>query len=61
MQILLTDKTWARIRENFTEDEKQSLRDQCVGETICPKGIIISDVQLDQKLSIKIQRLKDAR
>jgi hypothetical protein len=45
--MLISDATWKRIRERFTEEEKQALRDAYLGEVICPKGIVIDEATLD--------------
>lgn len=56
--MLISDATWKRIRERFTEEEKQALRDAYLGETICPKGIVIDEAKLNEALRAKVTAVK---
>ena len=56
--MILSDATWARIRERFTEEEKQALREAYLGETICPKGIVLDDSQLEAGLLARVAAAK---
>jgi hypothetical protein len=59
--MLITDTTWNRIRAEFTEEQRQALRDAISGETICPKGIVIDEARLDEELSAKVLAAKARR
>ena len=59
--MLITDATWQRIRERFSEEEKQALRDAWCGETICPKGIVIDEAKLDEALCARVTAAKKER
>jgi hypothetical protein len=56
--MIISDATWKRIRERFTEEEKQALRDAYLGETICPKGIVIDEATLDNALLARVAAAK---
>lgn len=56
--MLISNATWARIREGFGEEEKQALRDAYLGETICPRGIVIDEARLDEGLRTKVLAAK---
>jgi hypothetical protein len=56
--MLISDATWKRIRERFTEEEKRALRDAYLGEVICPKGIVIDDAKLDNALAARVAAAK---
>jgi hypothetical protein len=56
--MMITDATWKRIRERFSEEEKQKLRDAYLGEVICPKGIVIDEAKLDDALFDKVTAAK---
>lgn len=56
--MIITDRTWARIRERFTEEDKQKLRDAYLGEVICPKGIVIDEANLDSDLAARVAGAK---
>lgn len=56
--MILSDRTWARIRERFSEEEKQALRDAYLGEVICPKGIVIDEAKLDSELAARVAGAK---
>jgi hypothetical protein len=59
--MLITDMTWQCIRARFSEEEKQQLRDAYAGETICPKGIVIDEAKLDEKLRARVVAAKNER
>jgi hypothetical protein len=52
--MLITDSTWERIREQFSEDEKKALRCHVTGETICPRGIVVDEDALSAELRDKL-------
>lgn len=56
--MLISDATWKRIRERFTEEEKQALRDAYLGEVVCPKGIVIDEARLDNDLAARVTAAK---
>jgi hypothetical protein len=58
--MLITLTTWDRIREQFDEDEKALLRAQIAGETICPRGIVITEGFLPVELAEKLRKAKEA-
>jgi len=55
MSILITDRTWERIREQFSEEEKKELRSAFAGEVICPRGITVDESRLAQELAAKLK------
>lgn len=59
--MLIFDATWARIRERFTEEEKQKLREVYLGESICPRGMVIDEAKLDEALRAKVIAAKTER
>ena len=42
--MLVRDSEWNKVREHFTEDEKDFLRKCVTGETICPRGFVIDEL-----------------
>jgi hypothetical protein len=56
--MLIRETTWAKIREQFTEDEKQQLRDASNGQTICPPGTVVDEDRLGAELREKLKRAK---
>jgi GTP cyclohydrolase FolE2 len=53
--MLIREEMWDRIRDRFTEFEKQKLRAQVTGMTICPKGWTIDEAQLEEPLADKLK------
>jgi hypothetical protein len=52
--MLLLIKDWEKIREHFSEMEKQMLNESIEGETLCPRGCIIKE---DTSVAVKIKQL----
>ena len=48
---------WNSIRDKFTEEEKQELRNATIGKSICPMANIIDDSILSEEL---LKKLKEA-
>ena len=44
--MLISDALWAKIRDRFTEEEKELLRGAFCGETICPRGVVVDEEKL---------------
>ena len=59
--MLITDVTWNRIREQFSEDEKKALRAHVTGETICPRGIVVEESELSAELAAKLKTAKGTK
>jgi hypothetical protein len=57
MTMLVTAQTWDRIREFFSEEEKQQLRDVEVSQAICPRVSFIDEERLGTDLRAKIAKL----
>lgn len=53
----MLDSKWNKIRENFTEEEKESFRQAVVGESICPKGVSIELSKLPIELRDKLGKV----
>jgi hypothetical protein len=61
--MLLTEKVWNTIRDQFTEDEKIVIRMHINGETICPPGWVLDEpgpMGLPPELHAKIDAAKEA-
>ena len=43
--MLIRDSEWQKVREHFTEDEKNFLRKCVTGELICPRGFTIDELK----------------
>jgi hypothetical protein len=56
MTIIVTSATWDRIRDHFTEDEKELLRTATVSQVICPQGALIDEDLLVAPLQAKLKR-----
>lgn len=56
--MLITDATWKKIRDQFTEQEKNELRQQVCGETICPPGMVLKEEGMRPDLWRKISDAK---
>jgi len=52
--MLLRDSVWDKIRDQFTEVEKEQLRRAVTGEVICPRGITIESAQTPAALWKKL-------
>jgi hypothetical protein len=56
MTIIVTSATWDRIRDHFSEDEKELLRGATVAQVICPQGAMIDEDLLVGPLRAKLKR-----
>jgi uncharacterized protein GlcG (DUF336 family) len=52
--MLLTVETWNRIREQFSEEEKNLLNKAITGEVIRPRGCTVDTERLGQALMLKL-------
>jgi hypothetical protein len=52
--MIVTIETWQRIRDQFTDDEKATLRSVTTGEIICPAAAVLDVDKLDAGLADKI-------
>ena len=52
--ILMRMSTWNKMRENFSEEEKDKLNAAIDGETICPRGVTLDPERLGVELERKI-------
>jgi hypothetical protein len=59
--MIVSDAMWAHIRKQFTEEEKQQLRDAYLGETICPRGIVIDEAWIGPALMARLKEAKAVR
>ena len=55
--MIIRLSTWERIRDEFTDDEKATLRSVTTGEIMCPPGAAIDVDRLDAGLAEKLMRL----
>ena len=53
--MLVTDRKWAEIRSQFSEAEKQRLRNASSGVTMCPAGISVDEKLLTPTLAAKLR------
>lgn len=53
--MFVRNATWARIRADFTEDEKAELREATEGEMICPPGLQVDVDCLRPELALKLR------
>ena len=58
--VSVYDTVWNRIREQFTEDEKDELRQNICGQTICPRGMIVDLAGLSPQLATKVRTAVEA-
>lgn len=58
--MLLTTATWSKIRDQFTEEEKNQLHDAQCGHTICPPGGVLDEAKLSPELWRKLTDAKAA-
>jgi hypothetical protein len=61
MTLLITSQTWDRIRDFFSEEEKQQMRDVIVGQAICPAGSFVDEERLGAELRAKIEKLNKVK
>jgi hypothetical protein len=55
-EMIVTLAKWETIRDRFSDDEKDALNAANIGETICPRGIIVDEKQLSAKILEKLRR-----
>lgn len=53
--MLIRDAIWEKIREAFTEEEKQILNEHITGRIICPAGNMVDSEKLPALLRMKIR------
>lgn len=58
--MLIRDTDWELVREHFTEEEKQALRDCVTGQTLCPAGFTM-DIEKAGEPGKKLARLIEER
>jgi hypothetical protein len=56
--MILSDWLWAKIRDNFSCEECQIIRDAEIRYSVCPRGQILSDTLLGEALATKITNFK---
>lgn len=59
--MIVTEAVWDRIRDQFSADEKATLRSVITGHVICPPAIAIDATKLDAGLAAKLTKLIAAR
>ena len=52
--MFFLDHTWQKVRERFTEEEKEQLREAITHEVICPRGAEIDLDKIPEALSLKM-------
>jgi hypothetical protein len=55
--MIITIAKWATIRDLFSEEEKLELNAQIVGETVCPRGVIVDEKHLS---AVILEKLREA-
>jgi hypothetical protein len=55
--MLITAVAWEQVREHFSDDEKQQLREATDGESICPRGAFVDEERLSEQLRRKLKAL----
>jgi len=56
--MTITATRWAEIRDRFNQAEKDALTDAIQGQSICPKGWVVNENELEPELRAKIERLR---
>jgi hypothetical protein len=59
--MLVRDSEWQKVREHFTEDEKDFLRKFVTGEVICPRGFttdLVGAGEVGAKLKHLVEELR---
>lgn len=56
MSLLITEVAWDAIRDDFSEDEKQQLRDAAIGTTVCPRGTFVDEDRLGAEMRAKLKQ-----
>jgi hypothetical protein len=54
--MLVTEDAWEQVREHFTEDEKEQLREATQATSICPRGAFVDEERLSEGLRKKLKR-----
>ena len=52
--MLIQDRDWRKIRDQFSSAEKAKLRDAVTGSSICPSGNFVNEKALHNDLRIKL-------
>lgn len=52
--MIISDRVWMRIRDQFSEDEKVALRSVITGDVLCPAGVEIDANRLEAGLADKL-------
>lgn len=55
--MTVRESEWEKVRTQFTESEKEHLRMNMAGETICPRGWVVNENELPKELKIKLLRV----
>jgi len=55
--MFVRNATWQKIRDEFTEQEKEALRAAERGQILCPPGVTVNPDLLDRKLAAKLATL----
>lgn len=53
--LFVLTKNWLRIREQFSEEEKDKLNAAIIGEAICPQGVWLDEAQAGEILVTKVK------
>jgi len=53
--MFVSDKKWELIRKYFSEEEKSVLRAAVNGETVCPPGFYLDEVNIAPALLEKLK------
>jgi len=60
--MMVTLDGWKSVRHLFNELEKDLLNGAVVGETICPRGMILNEAAMSKELALKLREaLNDAK
>jgi hypothetical protein len=54
--VRIYEHEWELVREDFSEEEKTSLRSAMVGETVCPRCWWLNPDELSEDLKKKLQQ-----
>lgn len=55
--MLVKESVWQKIRSQFSELEKIELRSSITGESICPRGWLVSEEEMSKRLFRKLSKL----
>lgn len=54
--MLVRMETWYKVRDAFTEEEKDVLNTHITNEVICPRGLIVDETKLPLALRLKLSK-----